>query len=76
MTPDEQNAVANMTDEQFRHHISEILARELGTGGYARFLRTYSSESGVYTRDRREWLGEATVESIITGIRQHRQKTA
>jgi len=55
MTREEESAVAEMTDEQFRQHALEILQRTLGAGGFARFLRIYRPGSGDYTRDRHKW---------------------
>ncbi len=51
----------DMTDDEFRVHISEIVSRELGLGAFARFLRLYHSGRGDYTRDRHLWLGEQTL---------------
>jgi hypothetical protein len=53
-----------MTDEQFRLHTLEILKRELGDAGVARFLRVNQAGSGDYTRDRRKWLKGITVRQI------------
>jgi hypothetical protein len=41
-----------MTDEQFERHALDILHRELGGDGLARFLRVYRAGTGDYTRDR------------------------
>ncbi len=54
-----------MTDEQFEQHTLELLQKELGPYGMARFLRTYRSGSGDYTRDRHKWLKGITVEQIL-----------
>jgi len=52
MNPRELMTMTEMTDEQFRQHVAEILCRELGIDGYARFLRIYCTGTGDYTRDR------------------------
>ena len=57
-------ALEMMTDEQFERHALEILHRELGVYGLARFLRIYRAGSGDYTRDRHQWLHDATVQDI------------
>ena len=62
MNPDERPDLVEMTDEQFDHHITKILSRELGPYGYARYLRTYRSGSGDYTRDRHKWQKGITVQ--------------
>ncbi len=53
-----------MTDEQFDRHAMKVLARELGPGGLARFIRLNRSGSGDYTRDRHKWLDGVTIEEI------------
>jgi hypothetical protein len=60
MTPIEE-----MTDEQFEKHTLDILARELGPLGVARYLRMHGEGTGDYTRDRHNWLGRLSVEQII-----------
>jgi hypothetical protein len=57
-----------MSDEQFERHALEVLARELGADGFARFLRLYLAGPGDYTRDRHKWLGGATVQQIVRGL--------
>ncbi|MBS1830773.1 MAG: hypothetical protein JST93_36085 [Acidobacteria bacterium] len=41
-----------MTDEEFYRNALEVLQRELGADGLARFLRLSRSGGGDYTRDR------------------------
>ena len=59
-----------MSDEEFERHALGVLSRELGVDGLARFLRVYRAGSGDYTRDRHRWLDGATVQDIMTEIRQ------
>lgn len=54
-----------MTDEQFEQHTLSLLQKELGAYGMARFLRTYRSGTGDYTRDRHKWLDGLTVDDIL-----------
>lgn len=54
-----------MTDEQFERYTLELLQAELGPYGLARFLRTYRSGSGDYTRERHKWLNGITVDEIL-----------
>jgi hypothetical protein len=55
---------AEMTDEEFDRHVLGILARELGPGGYARYLMLHGSGTGDYTRDRHQWLDGLTLEDL------------
>ena len=55
---------SDMTDEQFTQTLQAILHRELGPGGFARFLRLYHSGTGDYTRDRHQWLDGITLEQL------------
>ena len=54
----------NLSDEQFQSHSFEVLKRELGAGGLARFLRLRQSGAAAtdYTRDRDEWQKDLTVD--------------
>lgn len=61
-----------MTDEQFERHALEVLRRELGVDGLARFLRLDRSGSGDYTRDRMQWQKDLTVEQIVDSIKRRR----
>ena len=61
-----------MTDEQFERHALEVLRRELGLDGLARFLRLNRSGSSDYTKDRAEWQKDLTVDQIVETIRQRR----
>jgi len=59
-----------LSDEQFERHAFEVLRRELGVDGLARFLRLYRATNSDYTRDRRQWLGGLTVEEIVADLNQ------
>jgi hypothetical protein len=64
--------IEQMTDEQFERHVLEVLKRELGADGLARFLRLNRSGSGDYTGDRAEWQKDLTLDQILNSIREHR----
>jgi len=66
------NALDQLTDEQFERHALDVLNRELGPGGLARFLRLNRSGTGDYTRDHKEWLRDLTLDQILDSIRKHR----
>jgi hypothetical protein len=60
MTPLEE-----MTDEEFERYTLGLLQKELGPYGMARFLRTFRSGPGDYTRDRHKWLDGLTIDEIL-----------
>ncbi len=62
-----------MNDEQFERHALEVLRRELGVDGLARFLRLDRAGAGDYTRDRMQWQKDLTVEEIVAAIKGRRQ---
>ena len=68
------NPVQKMSDADFERHALDILHRELGLGGLARFLRVYRAGNGDYTRDRHNWLEGATVQEIMAEVRR-RERT-
>ncbi len=59
-----QALTQGMTHEEFDHHVMAILARELGAGGYARYLMLHRSGPGDYTAERHQWLGHLTLDDI------------
>ena len=66
------SALDQLTDEQFERHALEVLKRELGVDGLARFLRLNRSGAGDYTRDREAWQQDLTLEEILESIRKRR----
>ena len=65
-------AIDQLTDEQFERHALEVLKRELGPDGLARFLRLNRSGPGDYTRDREKWQKDLRLDEILESIRKHR----
>jgi hypothetical protein len=63
MTP-----LEHLSDEQFKRHAFDMLQRELGIDGLARFLRLYRSGNGDYTRERHKWLQGLRVEDLVAGL--------
>jgi hypothetical protein len=59
-----QAITQEMTDEEFDSYVMDLLARELGPGGYARYLTLHRFGHGDYTRDRHQWLAGVTIEDI------------
>jgi hypothetical protein len=65
-------AIDKMTEDQFERHALDVLARELGLDGLARFLRLNRAGSNNYTKDRADWHKGLTVDQIMEDIRSHR----
>ena len=61
-------SVEYMTDERFERYTLEVLQRELGADGFARYLRLNRSGKGDYTRDRRQWQKNLTVTEIVASL--------
>lgn len=53
-------------------HALEVLQRELGADGLARFLRLGRSVGGDYTRDREKWQTGLTIDDVLDSMRHHR----
>ena len=62
-------AIEKMTDAEFDAVAFDLLKRELGVDGLARFLRLHRSGRGDYTRDREEWQRGISVDEIAESIR-------
>ena len=61
-------SVEHMTDEQFERFALEVLQRELGADGFARFLRLNRSGKGDYTQDRMKWQENLSVAEIVASM--------
>ncbi len=59
-----QPRVLDLPEQTFRHQSFEIISREHGLAGSARFLRAFCSVSGDYTAERQQWLGHLTLDDI------------
>jgi hypothetical protein len=58
---------------KFYGHALEVLQRELGADGLARFLRLGRSVGGDYTGDGEEWQQELTLDEALASIRVNRR---
>ena len=67
-------ALDQLTEEQFERHALDVLKRELGADGLARFLRLHRSGPGDYTHDRDEWQKDLTLDEVIESIRRNRRQ--
>jgi len=65
-------AIDQLTDEEFERHALDVLKRELGPDGLARFLRLNRSGTRDYSCDREQWLKDLTVDQVLESIREHR----
>lgn len=54
------------------HDAISALFREIGIAETVRFLHQFSLGSGDYTRERKELLGEPSLEEILSQIRERR----
>lgn len=61
----------NLNDEEFERIALDVLKRELGPDGLARFLRLNRSGSGDYTNDRHNWQKDLTVDQVLESIRNN-----
>jgi hypothetical protein len=61
--------VEHMTDEQFERFALEVLQRELGPDGFARFLRLNRSGQRDYTRDRAHRQKDLSVDQIVASLK-------
>jgi hypothetical protein len=62
-------AIDDMTDAEFESVAFDLLRRELGVDGLARFLRLHRSGPGDYTTDRVNWQRSLSVDDIAESIR-------
>jgi len=67
-------ALDQLTDEQFERYALDVLKRELGADGLARFLCLHRSGPGDYTLDRDEWQKDLTLDQVLESIRDHRRQ--
>lgn len=54
------------------HDAISALFREIGIAETMRFLHQFSLGSGDYTRERKELLGEPSLEEILSEVRERR----
>lgn len=50
-----------------------LLCRQIGPVNTARFLNQFTTGFGNYTEERDEMLGDATVDELVTEIKQRRE---
>ncbi len=52
----------------------EILVREMGVVDTLRFLSQFRTGGGDYTKERRQWLDDWSLDEIVTEIKATRRK--
>ena len=62
--PEVLTDIDSLDDLEFERRTLAAIRQELGLGGLARFLMTYRSGIGDYTRDRHQWLSGVTLEEF------------
>lgn len=68
-------ATEKMSDAEFDRLAFDLLSRELGADGLARFIRLHRSGTGDYTVERSNWQSGIAVDDIAKSIRSGRLKT-
>ena len=48
----------------------EVLKKELGVTDMIRFLQIFEKGEGNYTKDRKEWLEELSIDEIVEEIKK------
>ncbi|MDE3068136.1 MAG: hypothetical protein KGJ60_11375 [Verrucomicrobiota bacterium] len=51
----------------------QALAEALGPLGMARFLRQFERGNGDYTRDRKSWLRDSSIQTVAQRIRRRKK---
>lgn len=54
----------------------QALVNSLGVVDAIRFIQHFTPGQGDYTKDRQQWLGQASLEDILTSMRQRRKTDA
>ena len=61
---------------EINQQATEVLVREMGVVDTLRFLSQFSSGIGDYTQERGQWLGQLSLDEIISEIKAKRHKPA
>lgn len=59
-----------LSSNEIRMKGFEALAEALGPVGMVRFLQQFDLGKGDYTKDRRKWLDDLTIDDIIEHIKK------
>jgi len=69
-------SVQTLNPPDIRKQGFEALAKKLGPLGMVRFLQQFETGFGDYTEDRKKWLPESDVKSIVKEIKKRRKQKA
>ena len=58
--------ITSLSDSEFDAQALRILAKELGPGGFARYLDLHREKKGSYTEERREAFGLLSAAQILS----------
>jgi hypothetical protein len=61
---------------EINQQATELLVREMGVVDTLRFLSQFSSGSGDYTQERKQWLDNLSLEQITSEIKARRKQRA
>lgn len=61
------------TISQISHRATRILFEKMGVVDTIRFLNQFSIGQGDYTKDRKEWLRDMSLDDVISQIRVERK---
>jgi len=67
-------AIEKLTDAEFEDLAFDLLRREPGADGLARFLRLHRCGPGDYTVDRTDWLKDLAVDDVASSIQTRRTR--
>ena len=59
---------------EITHEAIQILFREIGVVNTVRFINQYTNGFGNYTEERRELFENATLDDLVSQIKQRREK--
>lgn len=65
-----------MTLAEINRQAFSTLVESLGYVNAVRFFKQFDTGTGDYTRDREQWLGDATLEGLWTEIQQRQQESS
>lgn len=63
-----------LSPSQLRKAGLEALAKALGPIGMVRFLHSFETGAGDYTKERVEWLGKLSIKDLVEEIKEKRKK--
>jgi hypothetical protein len=59
---------------EISHRATRILLEKMGVVDTIRFLNQFSIGQGDYTKDREKWLGDISLDNVISQIKAERKK--